>query len=78
MPQLSGRRQDDRAIFKITYGDVKPFKGDLAKLSDLELAKEGLEFHSARANNAWRLRTLAAYCRNARPLARFLTKPWRF
>jgi putative heme-binding domain-containing protein len=26
-------------IFKITYGDVKPWKGDLAKLSDLELAK---------------------------------------
>ena len=26
-------------IFKITYGDVKSFKGDLAKLSDLELAK---------------------------------------
>src|SRR6516162_4144942 len=25
-------------IFKITYGDVKPWKGDLAKLSDLELA----------------------------------------
>jgi putative membrane-bound dehydrogenase-like protein len=26
-------------IFKITYGDVKPFKGDLAKLSDLELVR---------------------------------------
>ncbi len=26
-------------IFKITYGDVKPWKGDLARLSDLELAK---------------------------------------
>ncbi len=26
-------------IFKITYGDVKPWKGDLAKLSDVELAK---------------------------------------
>src|SRR5262249_41216235 len=26
-------------IFKITYGDVKPWKGDLAKLSDLDLAK---------------------------------------
>jgi putative membrane-bound dehydrogenase-like protein len=26
-------------IYKITYGDVKPWKGDLAKLSDLELAK---------------------------------------
>ena len=26
-------------IFKITYGDAKPWKGDLAKLSDLELAK---------------------------------------
>ena len=26
-------------IFKITYGNVKPFKGDLAKMSDLELAK---------------------------------------
>lgn len=25
-------------IFKITYGDAKPWKGDLAKLSDLELA----------------------------------------
>jgi putative membrane-bound dehydrogenase-like protein len=25
-------------IYKITYGDVKPWKGDLAKLSDLELA----------------------------------------
>jgi putative membrane-bound dehydrogenase-like protein len=26
-------------IFKITYGNVKPWKGDLAKLSDLELVK---------------------------------------
>jgi putative membrane-bound dehydrogenase-like protein len=37
-------------IFKITYGDVKPWKGDLAKLSDLELAK--LQFHK----NQWQAR----------------------
>ncbi len=37
-------------IFKITYGDAKPFKGDLAKLSDLELAK--LQIHK----NEWMVR----------------------
>src|SRR4030095_1601711 len=37
-------------IFKITYGDVKPWKGDLAKLSDLELAK--LQHHA----NQWMVR----------------------
>jgi putative membrane-bound dehydrogenase-like protein len=37
-------------IFKITYGDVKPWKGDLAKLSDLKLAK--LQF----SKNEWMVR----------------------
>jgi putative membrane-bound dehydrogenase-like protein len=37
-------------IFKITYGDVKPWKGDLAKLSDVELAK--LQTHK----NEWMAR----------------------
>jgi putative membrane-bound dehydrogenase-like protein len=37
-------------IFKITYGDVKPWKGDLAKLSDLELVK--LQF----SKNEWMVR----------------------
>ncbi len=37
-------------IFKITYGDAKPFKGDLAKLSDLELA----EFQTHK--NEWMVR----------------------
>ncbi|HZZ81914.1 MAG TPA: PVC-type heme-binding CxxCH protein, partial [Gemmataceae bacterium] len=39
-------------IFKITYGDVKPWKGDLAKLSDLELVRlqDGLN------RNEWTVR----------------------
>jgi putative membrane-bound dehydrogenase-like protein len=37
-------------IFKITYGDVKPWKGDLAKLTDEELAK--LQF----SKNEWMVR----------------------
>ncbi|MSU78734.1 MAG: dehydrogenase, partial [Gemmataceae bacterium] len=39
-------------IFKITYGDAKPFKGDLAKMNDLELAKlvsVDSEWHSRHA-----------------------------
>jgi putative heme-binding domain-containing protein len=39
-------------IYKITYGDVKPWKGDLAKLSDLELAK----LHVESETNAWLVR----------------------
>ncbi len=31
--------QTNGRIFKITYGDPKPFRGDLSKLSDLELVK---------------------------------------
>ena len=46
-------------IFKITYGDVKPWKGDLAKLSDMELAK--LQ-HAARMNGCRGMR--AGFCRN--------------
>src|SRR5437660_8809582 len=39
-------------IFKITYGDVKPWKGDLAKLSDLELAR----LQTKQNKNEWVLR----------------------
>ncbi|MBM3997610.1 MAG: c-type cytochrome [Planctomycetes bacterium] len=42
-------------IFKITYGDVKPWKGDLAKLSDLELAKLQLHKNEWQARHARRL-----------------------
>jgi putative membrane-bound dehydrogenase-like protein len=37
-------------IYKITYGDVKPFRGDLSKLSDAELVK--LQLHQ----NDWFVR----------------------
>lgn len=47
--------QTNGRIFKITYGDPKPFKGDLSKLSDLELVK--LQRH----RNEW-------FCRHARRL----------
>lgn len=42
--------QTNGRIYKITYGDAKPWKGDLAQLSDLELAK--LQDHA----NEWVVR----------------------
>ena len=56
--------RENGRIFKITYGDVKPVKVDLAKQSDEELAK--LQVHA----NEWYVRTARGCSRNAPRRAR--------
>src|SRR5262249_599827 len=51
----AGHDRSNGRIFQVRYGDVKPVKVDLRKLSDLELVK--LQLHP----NDW-------YCRHARRL----------
>ncbi len=46
-------------IYKITYGDVEPWRVDLAKLSDLQLANmqvQKLERHNRMVRNEWLVR----------------------